>query len=114
MRNFLINVNLFIFLVAGIAIAFLSYDDLKMQKERFAVVNEYLIKQSMTSNASETKFPSERQKKELEMLEVSHVKRTVKDGTFSYSYELYVPSVMNNLTKHSMMSSTFIVETLNY
>lgn len=105
MKNFLINLNITILLVVSIVVGYMVYQDVTITKERTDSTRAYFLSQAEEKG----KFPTKKQKNEMERLEIEGAKRMIEKHPITgeemvfYTYKVYTPTYMNKILKKTMM-----------
>lgn len=105
MKNFLINLNITILLIVSIVVGYMVYQDVTITKERTESTRAYFLSQAEEKG----KFPTKKQKNEMELLEIEDAKRIVEKHPITgekvvfYTYTVYTPTYMNKILNKTMM-----------
>jgi len=105
LKNFLVNVNIFIFFILAVALMFFTVEDFKMTKTTQDDARQYLISQT---NPKEP-FPTKLQKVKMEEHGIINAKRTVEKQSVVYECQIFVPSHMNTVMKKTVKGKVFVV-----
>jgi len=110
MVRFLVNLNIGILLLGAIAVSFIVVEDITQEKKRVNEARTYFATERDFNPSSMTK----EQRQEVDMLNVSDVKRIKTEDSVTYEYKVYVPSHLKKWMNQTMNQSFVTVELPSY